>query len=53
MGDLKRTKAYTYFKPKYIFYATSSTSPIHITDSRVHPLHSESVARLRAKIRAH
>ena len=22
MGDLKRTKAYTYFKPKYIFYAT-------------------------------
>ncbi len=22
MGSLKRTKAYTYFKPKYIFYAT-------------------------------
>ena len=22
MGDLKRTKAYKYFKPKYIFYAT-------------------------------
>lgn len=22
LGDLKRTKAYTYFKPKYIYYAT-------------------------------
>ncbi len=22
LGDVKRTKAYTYFKPKYIFYAT-------------------------------